>query len=121
MVKILSGSYTNEIYTLDFDPSAGSLSLSSSITVGFHPSWIALHPTTGTGNGTLVATGLEQEAGEVVIVSFDKDGNGKIEASGISSHGKDPCTVLVTNDEVIVGNVSFIFFGGINMAILSNQ
>lgn len=105
MVKILAGSYANEIYTLEFDPSAGSLSLSSSITVGFHPSWITPHPSTG--GETVIVTGLEQSAGEIVVVSFDKDGKGTIEASGISSHGADPCTVIATKDEVIVGNVSF--------------
>lgn len=106
MVKILAGSYANEIYTLEFDPSTGSLSLSSSLTVGFHPSWITAHPS-HPGSGTVIFTGLEQTAGEVIAVSFDKDGNGKIETRGISSQGEDPCSLLATKDELIVGNVSF--------------
>ncbi|KAF7977949.1 hypothetical protein HWV62_2033 [Athelia sp. TMB] len=109
MVKILVGSYTNTIYTLDFDPTADQasrLTLSSSIDVGFHPSWIAPHPNNGNIGGTIVFTGLEQEVGEIVVVSFDADGKGKIEASGISTRGADPCTVLVTKDEVIAGNYS---------------
>ena len=109
MVKILVGSYTNAIYTLNFDPTADQasrLTLSSSIDVGFHPSWIAPHPNNGSTGSTIVFTGLEQEVGEIVVVSFDADGKGKVEASGISTRGADPCTVLVTKDEVIAGNVS---------------
>ncbi|KZP28433.1 putative isomerase YbhE [Athelia psychrophila] len=105
MVRIIAGSYANEIYTLEFDPSSGSLSLSSSITVGFHPSWITPHPAQPS-SGTVIFAGLEQAAGEVVVVSFDKDGNGKIETRGISSQGEDPCSLVATKDEIIVGNYS---------------
>ena len=47
--KILVGSYTNSIYTLEFDPALSgggtpTLKLISQVDVGHHPSWIDAHP-----------------------------------------------------------------------------
>ncbi|KZP28429.1 3-carboxy-cis,cis-mucoante lactonizing enzyme [Athelia psychrophila] len=103
MVKIIAGSFANEIYTLEFDPSSGSLSLLSSITVGSNPTWITSHPAQPS-SGTVIFAVLEKVDGEVVVVSFDKDGNGKIETRGISSQGDGPCSVIAMKDEIIVGN-----------------
>ena len=105
--KILVGSYTNSIYTLEFDstPSDGTptLKLLSQVDVGYHPSWIEAHPS----DRSLIFTGLEQAEGQVVVVKYDKDGKGqKVDEATCSSGGADPCTLLVTEDELVIGNVS---------------
>lgn len=99
--RILVASYTNEIYTLDFDSESSSLKLVASSTVGFHPSWLAQHP----NDRSLIFAGIEQAAGKVVAVKFTEDGKGEVVGEA-SSAGEDPCHVLVTSDEVIIANVS---------------
>jgi len=105
--KLLVGSYTDSIYTLEFDPtpSPGSptLELLSQVEVGHHPSWIEAHPL----DRSLIFTGLEQADGQIVVVKYDKDGKGrKMDEATCASGGADPCTLLVTEHELIVGNVS---------------
>ncbi|KAF8554806.1 putative isomerase YbhE [Imleria badia] len=105
--KILVGSYTDSIYTLEFDPAppggGPTLKLLSQVDVGHHPSWIEAHPS----DGSLIFTGLEQADGQIVLVKYNKDGKGhKIDETTCASGGADPCTLLVTEDEVIVGNYS---------------
>lgn len=108
--KILVGSYTDSIYTLEFDPAppgggTPTLKLVSQVNVGHHPSWIEAHPS----DRSLIFTGLEQADGQIVVVKYDKDGKGhKIDEATCTSGGADPCTLLVTEDELIVGNVSAI-------------
>ncbi|KAG1734509.1 Lactonase, 7-bladed beta-propeller-domain-containing protein [Suillus lakei] len=107
-LTILVASYTDSIYTLSFDPtpSAGSptLNLLARTPVGYHPSWIASHPS----NKSLIYTGLEQADGEVVAIKYGKGGT--IEGGDVvaraKSGGADPCTLLVTEDELIIGNYS---------------
>ena len=98
--RIYVGSYTNEIYTLNFDPESSSLTLESSITVGFHPSWITPHPK----DRSVVFTGLEESKGQVVVVRFDENGKGSIIGSA-SSGGRDPCSLLATDTQLLIGNV----------------
>ncbi|KDQ56245.1 hypothetical protein JAAARDRAFT_59153 [Jaapia argillacea MUCL 33604] len=98
---ILVGSYTNEIYTLAFDPNVPSLKLVSSVVVGHHPSWITPHST----NPSLVYAGLEQPDGKIVAVEYDAEWRGKV-VSEVSSGGADPCTLLAYKDELIIGNYS---------------
>ena len=108
--KILVGSYTDSIYTLEFDPAppgggTPTLKLVSQVNVGHHPSWIEAHPS----DRSLIFTGLEQADGQIVVVKYDKDGKGhKIDEATCASGGADPCTLLVTEDELIVGNVGAI-------------
>jgi len=97
---ILAGSYTNDIYTLLFDPGAGSLILKSSLKVGHHPSWVEAHP----GDHSLVFAGLEQADGKILAVKYDEEGNGKVVAEA-SSGGKDPCHQVVVGDELAIANV----------------
>ncbi|KAH7883459.1 Lactonase, 7-bladed beta-propeller-domain-containing protein [Phlebopus sp. FC_14] len=101
--KIFVGSYTHSIYTLEFDPdqSPPSLKLLAETTVGYHPSWIAFHPS----DTSLIFTGLEQTDGEIALVKYAADGQGKVVARA-KSGGGDPCTLLVDEDEVIIGNYS---------------
>lgn len=100
LYRILAGSYTNEIYTLVFDPCTSSLTSVAATTVGVNPSWIAYHP----GDHSLIFAVLEEHEGKVAAVKFDE--NGKVLHSGQSSSGgADPCSILVTRDEVIIGNV----------------
>lgn len=99
--RILVGSYTNEIYTLEFEPLSSSLTFVSAITVGHHPSWIACHP----DDHSLIFAGLEQPEGKVVAVKFGEDG-GSMGLGQSSSGGADPCSVLVTTNEFIISNVS---------------
>ena len=97
---IYVGSYTNEIYTLAFDPEAPSLTLVSALTVGFHPSWLTAHPS----DPSVVFTGIEQTDGQIVTVKFDKNGQGTILGS-VSSGGGSPCNLLAIESELLIGNV----------------
>lgn len=102
---IFTASYTNEISTLAFDPDTASLAVSSTVTVGHHPSWLTCHP----DDRSLVFTGLEQSDGKIIALKFDKEGKGKIVAKEVPSGGADPCTLLATKDTLYIGNVSPIF------------
>ncbi|OSX61607.1 hypothetical protein POSPLADRAFT_1040124, partial [Postia placenta MAD-698-R-SB12] len=99
--RILVGSYANEIYTVSFDPDTSSISLVSSITVGYHPSWITPHPT----DKSLVFAGLEQAEGKIVVVRYDEGGKGSL-VGEVSSGGADPCTLLAAGTELLIGNYS---------------
>lgn len=98
--QILVSSYTNDIVTLAFDPATPSVSITSSTTVGHHPSWITAYP----DDRSLIFTGLEQTEGKVIALKYGKDGQGRI-AAELSSGGADPCTLLATKGELLVGNV----------------
>lgn len=97
---IYIGSYTNEIYTLAFDPDTLSLTLVSTLTVGFHPSWLTPHPK----DPSIVFAGLEQTDGKIVAVKFDDEGHGTLLGS-VSSGGGGPCSLVETDSELLVGNV----------------
>ncbi|KAF9819528.1 hypothetical protein IEO21_01992 [Rhodonia placenta] len=99
--RILVGSYANEIYTVSFDPETSSISLVSSITVGYHPSWITPHPI----DKSLVFAGLEQAEGKIVVVRYNEEGKGSL-VGEVSSGGADPCTLLAAGTELLVGNYS---------------
>ncbi|KAG6382090.1 Lactonase, 7-bladed beta-propeller-domain-containing protein [Boletus reticuloceps] len=105
--KILVGSYTDSIYTLNFAPAPSggtpTLTLLSQVHVGHHPSWIEAHPS----DRSLIFAGLEQADGQIVVLKYDKDGKGhKVDEATCPSGGADPCTLLLTENEVIVGNYS---------------
>ncbi|KAF9047665.1 Lactonase, 7-bladed beta-propeller-domain-containing protein [Panaeolus papilionaceus] len=98
--RILVASYTNDIVTLTFDPDTSSLSVSSSIEVGFHPSWITANPKHHPG---VVWTGLEQPEGKVLALKYDEEG--KLEKlAEAESAGHSPCSLLALKDEVLVAN-----------------
>ncbi|KZT72346.1 putative isomerase YbhE [Daedalea quercina L-15889] len=97
--RILVGSYTNEIYTVSFNPDVLKLTLESTLTVGHHPSWVTPHPT----DPSLVFTGLEQEEGKVLVIKYDAQGKGTVVGEA-SSGGADPCTLLALGTELLVGN-----------------
>ena len=103
--RILVASYTNEIYTLAFDPEAPSLTLTSTLTVGFHPSWITPHPT----DKTIVFTALEQDDGKLVALKCDEEGRLAVISEGPSG-GKDPCSLVALGDELLVANVRTQWF-----------
>ena len=111
--RILVASYTDAIVTLEFTPPTAeekaSLKAVSRLVVGHHPSWVARHPV----DDSLVFTGLEQSDGRLLAIKFNRaSGEGKVVAD-VSSGGHDPCTIAVTKDSVLVGNVSCrIFFHG---------
>ncbi|PPQ76349.1 hypothetical protein CVT24_008118 [Panaeolus cyanescens] len=97
---ILVASYTNDIVTLTFDPESRSLSVTSSLEVGFHPSWITSNAEHHPG---LVWTGLEQPEGKVLALKYDEAG--KLEKLGeADSAGHSPCSLLALKDEIIVAN-----------------
>lgn len=98
---ILVASYTNDIVTLEFDSDNATLTQTSSITVGHHPSWIAGHPTIS----NLVYTGLEQSDGKILALKFEDNGKQGRLVSEISSIGQDPCSVYVDKDQVLAANV----------------
>ncbi|KAI0683998.1 putative isomerase YbhE [Cytidiella melzeri] len=99
--RIYVGSYTNEISTLEFNPEAAALTLLSSLAVGHHPSWL----TSLTSDPSVLFTGLEQSDGKIVVVKHDEKGHGTIVGTA-SSGGADPCTLLVKDDQLLIGNYS---------------
>jgi len=101
--RILTATYTDRVETLSFDPDAKSLSITSSLTVGHHPSWITPHPE----NPAIWFTGLEQDDGRVVAIEYDEDGKGKV-VGELSSEGADPCTLVAYKGDLLIGNVSFV-------------
>ncbi|KAG2355917.1 hypothetical protein BDR07DRAFT_1301843 [Suillus spraguei] len=107
-LTILVASYTDSVYTLSFDPTpptgSPTLNLVARTLVGHHPSWIASHPS----NKSLIYTGLEQADGEVVAIKYGRGGTiaGGDVVARAKSGGADPCTLLVAEDELIVGNYS---------------
>jgi len=106
-LTILVASYTDSIYTLSFDPTPPTaspvLKLLARTPVGHRPSWIASHPS----DKSLIFTALEQTDGEIVAVKYASGGpvQGEVVARA-KSGGSDPCTLLVAEDELIIGNVS---------------
>ncbi|KAG1888880.1 Lactonase, 7-bladed beta-propeller-domain-containing protein, partial [Suillus fuscotomentosus] len=105
---LLVTSCTDSIYTLSFDPvpSTGSptLNLLARTIVGHHLSWIVSHPF----DKSLICTGLKQADGEVAMIKYGRGGTvkeGEVVARA-KSGGADPCTLLVAEDEHIIGNVS---------------
>jgi 6-phosphogluconolactonase (cycloisomerase 2 family) len=99
--RIYVGSYSSEIYALEFNPQAASLTLLSTITVGHHPSWITSHPS----DPTFIFTALEQSDGKIIALKYDKKGQGKI-VTTVPSGGADPCVLFAKDDELLIGNVS---------------
>ncbi|EGO00525.1 hypothetical protein SERLA73DRAFT_178364 [Serpula lacrymans var. lacrymans S7.3] len=97
--KILVSSYTDKVYTVAFDAANPSLTPLSATTVGRNPSWLTAHPT----DRSVVYAGLEQPSGEVVALKFDEQGKGEV-VGRAPSGGGDPCTLLATENEVIIGN-----------------
>ena len=98
--RILVGSYTNEVSTLAFDPEARTLTVTSSISVGHHPSWITPHPT----DKSIVFTALEQFEGKIVVLKLDEEGRATIVGEGPSG-GRDPCALVAVDDQLLLGNV----------------
>ena len=98
---IYVGSYSNEIYTLSFDPDTQSLTHISSLTVGHHPSWLTPDPT----NPSIIYTGLEQADGRILAIKYDAEGKGTV-ISEQSSLGADPCTLIASGSTLFIGNVS---------------
>ncbi len=103
---ILVGSYSDQIYTLVFDPDVPSLTISSSITVGHHPSWVTPHPS----DSSVIFAGVEQSDGWIVALKFNAQGQGTI-LQDISSGGDSPCTLLALQDSLLIGNVSRVLIG----------
>ena len=103
--RILTASYTTSVYTLEFDPSKPSqsaLTLSSSLEVGHHPSWIERHPQ----HPDVIFTALEQADGRLLALQYDLNtGKGRVIANEWSG-GDHPCTLLCAGKEILVGNVS---------------
>ncbi|KAI0365081.1 putative isomerase YbhE [Pilatotrama ljubarskyi] len=99
--RILVASYTNEVYTIEFEPEAPSLKLVSTVTVGHHPSWITSHPK----NKSIVLTGVEQTDGRIAVLKYDEHGRGAV-IGEIPSGGADPCSLLAVGDELLIGNYS---------------
>ncbi|KAG9312268.1 hypothetical protein JVU11DRAFT_7571 [Chiua virens] len=93
--KILVASYTDSIYTLEFNPGTPSPTLKylSKVDVGRNPSWIEAHPS----DRSLIFACLEQAPdGQIVLVKYDRNsGEGrKVEEATCSSGGADPCSML---------------------------
>ncbi|KAF8883252.1 Lactonase, 7-bladed beta-propeller-domain-containing protein [Infundibulicybe gibba] len=99
--RILVASYTNDISTLVFDSSRSTLTIESAVTAGFHPSWIAFHPS----DHSVVFAGLEQSNGKILALKYEQDGKGAVVAEAPSG-GQDPCHLHVVKEELVVANYS---------------
>ena len=97
---ILVASYTNDVTTLSFESTPGSLELSSELNVGHHPSWLTSHKS----RPSLVFTALHQSDGKIVTLSYDELGKGKV-VSEAPSGGQNPCSLVATKAEILVANV----------------
>lgn len=107
--KILVGSYTSDISTLEFTSGEKPLLKVTNVTaVGHHPSWVTRFAAASNAEKTVVFTGLEQTDGKIIALEFDGEGKGRIVAE-TSAGGHDPCTLEVTKDgkELLVGNVCY--------------
>ena len=103
--KILVASYASHITTLSFDTTVSppTLSVISSLEIGYHPSWITPHKT----DTSVVFTANEQADGVVKALKFDlRTGEGKVIAEA-NSGGADPCHLAVSGDDLITANVSY--------------
>ena len=102
-LQILTSTYTNDVVTLGFDHEAGTLNVLSSVTVGYHPSWITFYP----GDHSLVFAGLEQADGRVIALKYDQEGKGSVVATA-SSQGAAPCSLIATKTQLYVANVRLL-------------
>lgn len=103
--RILVASYSDEIITLNFNSDSGSLSVINSVTVGHHPSWITPHES----DTSVYFTALEQAAGVVIALKYNDSGKVEI-LNKVSSDGDDPCTLVMSKGDLLVGNVSYYAF-----------
>lgn len=102
--KILVASYASHITTLSFDPAVSppTLTVVSSLELGYHPSWITPHPT----DTSVVFTANEQTDGVIKALKFDLyTGEGNVIAE-VSCGGADPCHLVVCGSDLITANVS---------------
>lgn len=100
MYKILVGSYTDEITTLEFDPDAGTLEIVSTVKSGQSPSWIELHPT---DRSLLFATN-EVIDGKLQLFNISEDGSLQF-LEECPTGGADPASLAATESTVVVANV----------------
>ena len=101
--RILVASNATSITSLLFNPSGTSgatLNVTSETVVGTQPTWITGHPT----NPSLAFTGLEQDDGKAIALTYDDTGNGTI-AGEIPSGGAVATFLLATTDALFVANV----------------
>jgi len=98
---IYVGTYTNDVYTLSFDPDTQSLTKISSLTVGHHPSWLTPDPT----DPSVIYTALEQADGIALAIKYDAEGKGTVIATQ-SSLGADPASLVASGSTLFVGNYS---------------
>lgn len=99
--RILVASYTPNISTLEFDPTAQTLKPIAQSPAGTNPSWIASHPT----DKSLILATNEVTDGKVHLFRLQPDGKLKLLES-VGSAGEDPAHLAVLEDEVVIGNVS---------------
>lgn len=101
--QILVGSYSKEISTLVFDSDAGTLKVTSTVSSGQSPSWIAQHPTAK----SLIFATNEVSEGKVQLFKLAEDGALEF-VQEVSSGGRDPAALAVTESELTVANVGEI-------------
>ncbi|SRR5258707_15150887 len=100
LYKILVGSYTDRITTLEFDSDAKSLCVHSYFYAGQNPSWIAQHPT----DKSLIFATNEVTDGKIQLLRLAEDGFLSF-LEECSSGGADPASLSVSEDAIVVGNV----------------
>lgn len=105
MPRILVSSYAGEITTLDFDPKAGTLTVSGTTKTGPAASWMGLHPS----DPSLLFLTNEVTDGRVQVYKLSSEspeGTLKLELLGErSSSGADPASFALTEKTIIIGNV----------------
>lgn len=93
--KILVSSYTDEIYTLEFDAEKRSLVQTGATKVGERPSWATLHPQ----DPSILYTVLETDESRLLAL---KDGQ---IVDNVATNGAAACTIHIKDDELFVPNV----------------
>jgi 6-phosphogluconolactonase (cycloisomerase 2 family) len=103
--KILVAAYSDALRILTFDPVASppSLTLTSSSPSGKNPSWVAVHPTRPE---FIIAVNEIQPEGKIQLFKLIQHGHALELLQTVESGGADPAHVIVTDNEVLVANVS---------------
>lgn len=103
--KIVVAAYSDALRILTFDPVASppSLTLTSSSPSGKNPSWVAVHPTRP---DFILASNEIQPEGKIQLFKLVQNGHALELLQTVDSGGADPAYIVVTENEVLIANVS---------------
>jgi len=93
------GSFTNEIFVMDYDPASGSMTQVSSVDTGAsNPSWLALHPSGdylyavsedwAPGPGSVAAFSVDKATGDLTLINRVTSGGNSPVHMEVDAEGK---------------------------------